>query len=82
MMYITGWNKDGLIIINSYGIGAGSGGKHVITRDVINYFAGKYGSMMMVDIDPKEARKLIDRRDWYFASWWSKLIIYIQNLWK
>lgn len=80
MMYIIGWNEEGLVVVNSYGTNAGKKGKHIITREVINYFAGKYGAMMMVDISPEEARKQISRRNWYFARWWSKIIIYIKNL--
>lgn len=81
MMYVTGWNEEGLVVINSYGKEAGKDGKHCITREVINKFVGRYGAMMMVDISPTRAKELIDRQAWTFASLWGKLKILISKLW-
>ena len=56
MMFINGWTEDGLIITNSYGNNAGTNGKHIITRETINYFADKYGMMMGVDLSQEKAK--------------------------
>ena len=71
MMAATGWTKQGLIVSNSYGLEAGIKGKHIITRKVINHYAKTYGTMMMVDMDPEEVKKIIVHQ----YSFWKKIII-------
>jgi hypothetical protein len=68
-MYLTGWDKDGLIAVNSYGESAGKNGKHRITREVINEFVGKYGAYMMLDIDPDEVKRQLTSKPCYVTIW-------------
>ena len=60
-MFVTGWNKNGLEVVNSYGKEAGLNGKHYLSRETIEYFVGNYGAYMLVDIPLEEARKLSDK---------------------
>lgn len=82
MMYVTGWDDDGLIVVNSYGKAAGKNGKHRMTREVINTFAPRFGMMTMIDIEPDEARVIIDKREWALAGFIKKIIIIIRRLWQ
>jgi len=75
-MYVLDYDKEGLIVVNSYGTGAGKNGIHRVTRETINAFAEKYGLMMGIDMDKQEA---VDS-EWKLASWWNKLIILIKGL--
>ena len=81
-LYITGWDDDGLVAVNSYGESTGKNGKHRITREVINSFAPRYGMYMFVDIDAEEAKKTMERFTWTTSSWYEKVCIKIQNWWK
>lgn len=62
-LFILGWDTIGgetyLVAQNSFGEGAGEGGLHHVSRDIINNYAEKYGAFMMVDLDPEEARQKI-----------------------
>jgi len=80
MMFITGYNEDGLIVVNSYGKEAGKEGKHLMSRSVINTFADRFGIMMLVDMSPEEAKTLLNRKEWALASWLGKLLILIRRL--
>lgn len=55
MMYATGWGVEGIEVVNSRGLEAGKSGRHLVTREVFNYYAPRYGSMMMVDLSKEEA---------------------------
>jgi len=86
-MYVTGWaNDDTLIVVNSYGLSAGQNGKHKISREVINAFIGRFGAYMFLDLDPKDVKTQIERRELYFATRWERVIIYVvrvfKSLWK
>lgn len=59
-MYIIGWNKDGLLAVNSAGKGAGKGGIHVVSRQVINEYVPRYGAYMFTDMPPEEAKKVVE----------------------
>lgn len=81
-MYVTGWDEDGLIVVNSYGEQAGKNGKHRITREVINAFS-RFGVLMMVDMPPEEAKVLIERREFELAGFFKKIFIIIRDMiWK
>ena len=81
MMYVNGWDSDGLIITNSYGINTGKDGKHRMTRETINHFVSRYGAFMLIDMPPREVKDQIERADWFRASWWTKLVILFKRLW-
>jgi len=81
-LYITGWDSEGLIAVNSYGNAAGRAGKHRITREVIEAFVGRYGAYMMIDIDPEDVKKQLQRKEWTLASIYGKILIILRNLWK
>ena len=82
MMYVNGWDSDGLIITNSYGINTGKDGKHRMTRETINHFVSRYGAFMLIDMPPREVKDQIERADWFRASWWTKLVILFKRLWE
>jgi len=81
-MYVTGWDSDGLCVVNSYGEQAGHNGKHRMSRGVINAFAPRFGTYMMVDMPPEQAKELLSRREWSLASFWEKVWIYITRVMK
>jgi len=81
-LYCTGYDEEGLIIVNSYGEKAGINGKHRMTRGVINAFIPRYGAIMMKDMPPEEAQQNFDMIEWSNASWLKKIIIWIKGLWK
>ncbi len=61
----VGWakrnGKEYIVAQNSAGEGAGELGYHYISRQVINYFAGMYGSFMMTDMAREDA-------EWYLNN--------------
>lgn len=57
---ILGWNKDGLIMQNSYGTKTGNNGAQIITREVINENIPKYGAFMFFDQSPEDIKYAID----------------------
>ena len=69
MMFINGFDEDGLIVVNSYGLDAGKEGKHRMARETINYFASRYGVFMMIDMSPEKDKQQIRRADWSRADW-------------
>ena len=81
-MYITGWDKDGLIVVNSYGEKAGKNGKHRIPRGTANSFIPRFGAFSFLDIDPDTAKTLLSRREWILASLWGKIILFFKGLWQ
>lgn len=58
-MYITGWDKDGLEVVNSAGKNAGKNGFHRITRETIEEYVKKYGAYMYIDASPEEIKQRI-----------------------
>jgi|GEM_PF-4241910 len=61
MIAIIGWNKDGLILLNSAGLQAGKQGKHVLPREEANYYIKKYnGAFTFIDLSPDELRKALE----------------------
>lgn len=77
MAAIVGWTKEGgkeyLIVQNSYGEAAGSGGYHLFSREVINASVEQYGAFMFLDEDPEEVKK----NHWTF---WQKVVHFIRKL--
>lgn len=57
---VIGWKKEGLVLQNSWGPGAGLNGKHIITREVINHFADKYGAFVYMDLPREKAEYMLD----------------------
>jgi len=47
-MFVTGWNENGLEVVNSYGKEAGKDGKHYLARVVPNIFQGFFYFMQMI----------------------------------
>jgi hypothetical protein len=81
-MYITGWDEDGLIAVNSYGLFAGKNGKHRISRSVINTYVPRFGAYTFLDIDRDDAEQIIQRREWALAGFFERIWITIRNfLW-
>lgn len=74
MMYLNGYNESGIICVNSYGHGAGREGKHLLSRNVINYFIKKYGCYMFVDMPTEEARDrwayTTQKNPWGWLKWY------------
>ncbi len=61
MIAIIGWNKDGLILLNSAGLQAGKQGKHVLPRKEANYYIKKYnGAFTFIDLSPDELRQALE----------------------
>lgn len=69
MMYIIGWDKDGLEIVNSAGIEAGKNGEHRIEREAVNYYGSEYGCMTLVDMSPAEAQDAIKKKQQLYSLW-------------
>jgi len=80
-MYVTGWDEDGLIVVNSYGERAGKNGKHRMTRNVINAFVPRFGAMMMIDIPPEAVLESMDMLQWTNAGFFKRIWILIKRLW-
>ena len=57
----VGWKKINgityIVIQNSYGEGAGENGRHYISREVVNFFAERYGAMMFLDENPEKLKQ-------------------------
>jgi len=55
---LTGWKGDYIEFVNSYGEGVGNKGFYYVHKDIINkYF--RWGSYVVVDMTPEEAKKLV-----------------------
>ena len=81
-LYITGWDNEGLVVVNSYGEDAGKNGKHRMSREVINSFVPRFGAYMFLDNDPEEVKVLLERREWALAGYFKKIWIFIRDLCK
>lgn len=55
-VYIIGWDKDGLILVNSAGLSAGKQGTHRLTREPTNFYIPTYGAYMFLDETPDSLR--------------------------
>lgn len=80
-MFVTGWDKEFLEVVNSYGKEAGLNGKHWLSRETINYFVGRYGSYMLVDMPVEKARS-IQNQSSQNKSFYVKLKEWIKNYWE
>ena len=64
-VYLRGWNKHiefdnyYLLLQNSYGKEAGGSGTHLISRNVVNDMAEKFGAYMFIDIPPEIAKQKV-----------------------
>lgn len=74
MMAITGWNDEGLVVVNSWGTKAGNKGFHYFSRSVINFMVETYGAYMFVDLTPEELRNMIENGVKIGDYWWLALI--------
>ena len=54
-----GWYENGIKVLNSAGVEAGKDGFHSIPRETFNYFAGKYGILVITDMPRNEAEKAV-----------------------
>jgi hypothetical protein len=79
-IYAIGWVGDYLLVVNSYGAGAGDNGIHHLNKEAVNKFVDRYGAFMMVDMEPQEAKTLLERAEWAKASWLGKLLILFKRL--
>jgi len=75
----VGWKTVGgeihLEIQNSYGEWAGDKGRHLLPRETVNHFVGRYGAFAFIDEKPEVARELQRRATWYNATLLEKLRI-------
>lgn len=58
---VVGYNSKGLIIQNSAGESAGDGGRHTVSKEVINHFVEKYGAFAFLDLSPEEAKQMLEQ---------------------
>lgn len=79
---ITGWKKDKLVVVNSYGPTAGNGGKHLFSREVINKMVGEYGAYMFVDLSPEEVKYYLERGVKYDDGFFTLFIRAIKKFFK
>jgi len=77
---VMGWNKDGLVVQNSYGKSAGKYGAHIMTREVVNEYVKTYGAFMFLDIDPDDARYYIDNGIDIDANWLKQMLQIVVTL--
>lgn len=59
-LYIIGWNKQGLIVVNSGGINAGDKGTHIFGKKIINAFVPKYGAGTFLDYTKEELDNMLN----------------------
>lgn len=80
-----GWRTvDGvrfLEIQNSYGIGAGKDGKHLIREDIINHFVERFGAFCFIDMDVEQAKEIHKRSVWTRASMCGKIKLQAKRYW-
>ena len=74
-VFTNGWNKDGLIIQNSYG-NITPQGRHVFTREMVNKRFSFGGVSMFVDMSAEEVERLKRRNS---GSWWQWLLDFLSN---
>src|SRR3990167_2076357 len=74
-VFTNGWNKDGLIIQNSYG-NITPQGRHVFTREMVNKIFSFGGVSMFVDMSAEEVERLKRRNS---GSWWQWLLDFLSN---
>jgi hypothetical protein len=80
-MWCCGWNKDGLIVVQSVGREAGENGMHIITRKTFNFYAKKYGMMMITDLPREKAEYMISNNIRLTDNWLIALLKSL-GLWK
>lgn len=87
---IIGWKRiDGqiyFIIQNSYGKETGENGRHYFSLNVVNYFVGKWGAFMMMDLPRETAENYLNNGIKLDDVWFFKLLKslwrFIRDLWK
>lgn len=57
MMYVIGWDKKGLIVVNSAGKSAGINGVHHMTRETIEYYVPIFDAYTTIDMTEEELKK-------------------------
>src|SRR3990167_4542135 len=75
-MFATGWDGQYLEVVNSYGKEAGKNGKHLLSRETINYFVGRYGAFMLIDLPVETARDIVRKKK---RNWLLDLICKVWN---
>lgn len=73
-----GWEGDYLILQNSWGKNAGLNGKHLISREVVNHFAGKYGAYVYLDLPKEKAKQMLENNIKLTDNW---LIAFFKTIW-
>ncbi|MEK7124119.1 MAG: HNH endonuclease signature motif containing protein, partial [Patescibacteria group bacterium] len=81
-MFATGWIKDYLEVVNSYGKEAGKKGKHYLSRETINYFVEKYGAYMLIDMPVEKARELREKSVALKKNPFLRFTAWIKYLWR
>jgi len=61
-VYILGWEKEHMVIQNSYGDTGTGGGRHLVARETINHFVKRYGAWMFIDEDPNKIKSTFSWR--------------------
>ncbi len=59
-MLVTGWTKDRLIVLNSWGQGVGDKGYFYFSRDVINHDIAIFGAWTGIDEKPEKIKWMLE----------------------
>jgi hypothetical protein len=57
---VTGWTKDRLVILNSWGRDVGNAGYFYFAREIINHDVAIFGAWTLVDETPEKVKWLLD----------------------
>lgn len=73
------FDRDWLIIQNSYGESAGKRGRHRVSRETVDHFVKRFGAYAFIDMPVEEAKKQHERAVLYHSSWLKRLFISLYN---
>lgn len=74
---IKGWDGDYLKIQNSYGKSVGENGIQYIHKNLVNKLF-RFGALMFLDL-PETHEAILEKSEWYRASWFKKLFLIIKS---
>ena len=74
-MYVKGWDKIGLKIVQSAGKNAGINGFHRMTRDTIEAYAKTWGAGMFIDLTSEEVQKRLIKKQIGLLQWVYQLLL-------
>ena len=76
----VGWEKDYLIIQNSYGVGAGKLGRHKLHQTAVNDFVENYGAYMFTDFPPEHGVVAMENSRFARGRFWKKIGMFLQRI--